>query len=87
MPAKRMEKCLMELSERERTTELMIRRLGDIRVTLSKVAGIMQGLTEDRINRNQRYWLNTLKGWGDHVHLLSTELVMIQTHLAKELSE
>jgi hypothetical protein len=79
-------KCLLLKSEQERTNTVLLDRLKGIRKTLRQLSGILRSLESGKVERNPRYWQNTLSGWGDHLQTVVTELDLLYADLLGKMS-
>lgn len=87
MKNRRINKCLIDLSESERTTPTVMQRLPDIKKELTRIAGVLRSVTEQRMERDPRYWSQLLDGWADRLNQLGYELLIAHAHLAKQVSK
>jgi hypothetical protein len=85
--ARRLTNCLHQLDEKARTVPIMLGRLDEIARLLRVAAGVMKGITKERMTRRPDYNEQVLAGWAVKLQTLANELIIAQSQLAKHMSE
>lgn len=85
MKDRRVTKCVLELDETARTLPIVVDRLRAIRGRLNQFAGILAKIDETKMRTNPVYWSSVVKGWSDHIRILSAELAVIHNDLTAKI--